>query len=509
MKMITEDARDDGPCRDHTVWDWLSSFDGAIHPALLDAIAEAAAAALTPNRAIALGRELVASAAAAFARAGDDAAPWAAGNARPSPPRRQGSAGAMRNASAAKIAGAAVAAAANAARSRSVPSDRGARAPRASDVAAAAVDTVAFHPPPGLEDVPYEVPLTPARAAEQALGEAAYYRWQDCPGAIEAVSRASLPSVSLSSLDNITPRVQPLLAPPEHWGTFRWNYRSDKPAPHIRNLNEIENQGFLGAGNPKSVLRWCRLGGVLGEPGAPAAHITLRNLLEWIKNRPHLTERITDLTAGVPPPGITWGGAGWWLTLKLRPRAVRGTSGAQPTPAPPGPLRRSFHATSMYCVARVAHQGLEEGPARNSNGNKMIGGIFSHVPQRAHLTLGYCHFVPLDTTGNVVGPIMEIQSPSPDPKARPAVLRRNGGNNQCLSYKETTTLVAAHFFVVHVAAFMATGAAAADGRLWIRAETMYNPTLELDPEEDWKSICERSRPANGLPENAVLPTASV
>ena len=120
------------------------------------------------------------------------------------------------------------------------------------------------------------------------------------------------------------------------------------------------------------------------------------------------------------------------------------------------------------------------------------------MTHRAHLTLGYCHFIPLDGTGNLVGPIMEIRSPQHDPNGRPTVLRRSKGNDQCLSYNDTTEVVAAHFFVVHPAAFMTTGAGAADSRLWIRAEPTYNPDLELDPEEDWESICARSKPANGL-----------
>ena len=108
--------------------------------------------------------------------------------------------------------------------------------------------------------------------------------------------------------------------------------------------------------------------------------------------------------------------------------------------------------------------------------------------------------MPLDGAGNLVGPIMEIRSPQQDPAGLPAVLRRSGGNDQWLSYNETTELVAAHFFVIHPAAFLVTGAQAADSRLWIRAEPLYCPELELDPEEDWESICARSKPANGLTE---------
>ena len=39
------------------------------------------------------------------------------------------------------------------------------------------------------------------------------------------------------------------------------------------------------------------------------------------------------------------------------------------------------------------------------------------------------------------------------------MLRRDTGNDQAVSYADTTTMVAAHFPIVHLAAFMATGAA--------------------------------------------------
>ena len=78
------------------------------------------------------------------------------------------------------------------------------------------------------------------------------------------------------------------------------------------------------------------------------------------------------------------------------------------------------------------------------------------------------------------------------------MLRRNTGNDQAISYPDTTTMVAVHFLIVHVAAFMATGADAANENLWVRAETAYDKKWELDPEESWESICERSKPANGL-----------
>ena len=118
--------------------------------------------------------------------------------------------------------------------------------------------------------------------------------------------------------------------------------------------------------------------------------------------------------------------------------------------------------------------------------------------ERAHLTLGYCHFLPLDTTGNVVGPFIEILSQHQDPHGRPSVLRRNTGNDQAISYEDTTTMVAVRFLIVHVAAFMATGADAANEKLWIRAEATHDKRWELDPEESWESMCARSQPANGL-----------
>ena len=329
--------------------------------------------------------------------------------------------------------------------------------------------------------------------------ESQYYEWLNRPDACAALMAEAPPAVTPAMLAAPAGGEQPLLAPPAVGGTFGWNMRSDKPAPHIRSLNEIENQGFLSADCPKSVLKWTRLGGRLGVPGMPAATSTLHALMGWLRCRPRIVNRMQAITAGDSPPGIHWANAGWWLTVHLTPNQA--WQGGQVAPAPPrAGYRRSFHATSMYCCARIIHQGLQEGMARNSNGRKIIGGIFSHAAERSHLCLGYCHFLALpgDSSGNLVGPLAEIHTPEHDPLWRPAVLRRADGNHQWLSYNDTTELVAMHWFVVHPAVFLLKGLQAPDSRLWIRAEANYNAELELDPDEDWQSICARSKPANGI-----------
>jgi hypothetical protein len=314
---------------------------------------------------------------------------------------------------------------------------------------AAACYTLDIKPPPGLELMRVGPPPPDYVCGSQETGENEYYQWMNHPNACHRVLRQSPPPFSMEDFKEITAGELPVLAPPPTGGKFGWNNKSSKPAPHIRSLNEIEEQGTLTAGVPKSVLRWCRVGGRLGVPDESIAATTLYSLKVWIKSRPHLFAKVRDATAGIAPPGLDWGGAGWWLTLHLTGNDDRKHSAILPALAPLGLYeRRSFHATSLYCLNRIVHRGLQEGMARNSNGKKMIGGIFSHATQRAHLTLGYCHFVPLDGTGNLVGPIVEIRSPQQDPQARPAVLRRSGGNDQWLSYNETTELVAAHFFVI-------------------------------------------------------------
>ena len=92
MRMTTEHTMPDGAYPALPVLDWLSSFDNAVHPALLDAIAQAAAAVLTPARAAELGHQLVTSAAEAFARTSCDRPSWRATTARASSAGRQRSA---------------------------------------------------------------------------------------------------------------------------------------------------------------------------------------------------------------------------------------------------------------------------------------------------------------------------------------------------------------------------------------------------------------------------------
>ena len=178
MRMTTELTMPDGAYPALPVLDWLSSFDNAVHPALLDAIAQAAAAVLTPARATELGHQLVTSAAEAFARKSFDRPSWRATNARASSDGRQRSADTARHARAGGNINVDDAGAAKHARSRSVPPDRTACVPGASsNMPAEVIDPMAIPPPPGLEDMR----LTPDPPAAESVGpisyETDYYTW--------------------------------------------------------------------------------------------------------------------------------------------------------------------------------------------------------------------------------------------------------------------------------------------------------------------------------------------
>jgi len=105
MRMTAEGGEGSTRGCGRAVLDWLWPFDCAVRPALLGTIAQAAAAALTPERVAEPGRELLASVADAFARAGHERAPGVAPSTCASSRRRERSADAPRRASAGKNLG--------------------------------------------------------------------------------------------------------------------------------------------------------------------------------------------------------------------------------------------------------------------------------------------------------------------------------------------------------------------------------------------------------------------
>jgi len=105
MRMTAESGEGSTRGRCRAVLGWLCSFDCAVRPALLGTIAQAAAAALTPERVAEPGRELLASVADAFAHAGHERTPGVAHSTCASSRRRERSADAPRHASAGKNLG--------------------------------------------------------------------------------------------------------------------------------------------------------------------------------------------------------------------------------------------------------------------------------------------------------------------------------------------------------------------------------------------------------------------
>ena len=106
-------------------------------------------------------------------------------------------------------------------------------------------------------------------------------------------------------------------------------------------------------------------------------------------------------------------------------------------------------------------------------------------------SVGYMHYCMLNDDGWLVAPLLEL---CVDEQAchgtMKTVLKRKNKNTDCTQRIAADTCVRLHsvfFHVMHVSELIN-----AEKALWLVAEPGFHPLLELDPEEPWEDIVERS-----------------
>ena len=288
------------------------------------------------------------------------------------------------------------------------------------------------------------------------------------------------------------------LKPQRRLGSFPWNEHSDKPAPHMRRDKGLRaNCGLQGGavGN-KFWNPWVSaLGGIVGWVSPLSGFLEV--FRTWIHLRPEIACRVHEIRPVSPrmweslhirKPGYTIGqtNPGYWLRMTLK-----GTQ-REPNEVYGGDAVRGWHGTSMYCISRVIHRmGLTCGFARNSQGGSVVQGVFYMHAAQAHLCEGYMHYCMLNDDGWLVAPLLEL---CVDEQAcrgtMKTVLKRKNKNTDCTQRIAADTCVRLHsvfFHVMHVSELIN-----ADKALWLVAEPGFHPLLELDPEEPWEDIVERS-----------------
>jgi hypothetical protein len=192
---------------------------------------------------------------------------------------------------------------------------------------------------------------------------------------------------------------------------------------------------------------------------------------------------------GMTIPGYMMGNTkpGYWLRMTFddvsyRPTEVYGSDAV-----------RGWHGTSMYCITRVIKQmGLSNGFAQNTQNGSVAQGVFYMHADQAHLCEFYMHYCMLNEDGWLVAPLLELCVNEAACKGfMKTVLKRRSNKSKCDQQIADANCVRLHsvlFHVIHVSEIVS-----AEKALWLTAEPGFHPLLELDPDEPWEDIVERSR----------------
>jgi hypothetical protein len=232
----------------------------------------------------------------------------------------------------------------------------------------------------------------------------------------------------------------------------------------------------LQRGDRSSITAWLQGGGHLGctpaQSSATAASWWVRS---WINAREHVANQLTSFDEAVPP----WQdiGHGKWFVAAMRNVEML-----------PANRTEGFHGTSMHMLHRIVARGMESSVSGVFVRGQQRFGVYHHVVERAHLCSNYMMYSALEhKSGFMYAPLVQIQYPQPDPHGRLNVVRRSSAN-QNLTYPDVCSVTHIWLHVTHVLEFVS-----GSRDLFIMAEPRFATHLELDPEDTWKDILQRSR----------------
>ncbi|NBR26370.1 MAG: hypothetical protein EBU08_21825 [Micrococcales bacterium] len=232
----------------------------------------------------------------------------------------------------------------------------------------------------------------------------------------------------------------------------------------------------LQRGDRSSIVAWLEGGGHLGCTPAASIAITAGWILRsWINAREHLANRLMPFEEKVPP----WQdiGHGKWFVAAMRDVDIL-----------PENRGEGFHGTSLHMLHRIVARGMECSISGvYVRGSKRFG-VYHHVVERAHLCSNYMMYSALEhKSGFLYAPLIQIQYPVPDPLGRLHVVKRSSAN-QNLTYPDVCSVTHIWLHVTHVLEFLS-----GSRDLIIMAEPHFPRNLELDPQDTWAVILQRSR----------------
>ena len=142
----------------------------------------------------------------------------------------------------------------------------------------------------------------------------------------------------------------------------------------------------------------------------------------------------------------------------------------------------------MHMLHRIVATGMENSFTGVFVRGHQRFGVYDHLLERAHLCSNYMMYSALDQkSGFMYAPLVQLRYPREDPHGRLHVVRRSSAN-QNLSYADVCEVTHVWLHVTHVLEFYA-----GERNLMFMAEPRFARHLELDPDDSWQDIMQRSQ----------------
>jgi hypothetical protein len=276
-------------------------------------------------------------------------------------------------------------------------------------------------------------------------------------------------------------------------GSFIWNTQSQKPAPHLRRVEGFRHVVALQGNSWESLAQWSKSLGLSTATENVCswwcqASDAFPVLATWMRRRSlwssvsslNLVDKAHFAALGFAVEKSYVGkGRGYWIQVQLADRAPLQE-----------PWKVGWHGTSLYCLNRVVvRDRLEVGMAENVRNGKTYKGFFLMEGKNAHCCDGYMHYTSLADDGWLYSPLLCVDFDDEGQKATgvASVLKVSGGADQRCFQPDYVRLRCVYVHMIHVVDFHMF-----PKDCWLTAEPGFHRALELDPDEDWEVVAERS-----------------
>jgi hypothetical protein len=266
-------------------------------------------------------------------------------------------------------------------------------------------------------------------------------------------------------------------------GVFPWNVKSDKPSPLIRLQSGPQPVCCVQRASQSSLQAFVDTGAPQGTSPICSAQQTVDMLASFLLHRPGCWEMLDgqfDVIEELQKSQSHGRFFGTHVKHKL------------PSLLPGAEWQTAYHGTTMCSVYRILTQGFAEGFAVISEAGKDKIGVYCHVLERAGLCANYMMYSPLDDSGYYIAPLFQIVYQKPDPLGRSqVVVRSKKSMKQALTYEDNCYVTGVCWHIMHFSEMCS------DSKdVWLYMDACFKQDFELDPEEPWERIAQRSRVAD-------------